>query len=120
MASLQYNISTTGACSTSGAISLQLTGGTPPYTVQWITPDLGVDTVYFNPSIRSGLSAGEYTVNVNDSTLPTNASFFINIPVSSGVCAIVSAVENTTCGENNGSITGSSTANYSSTNFYLY
>ena len=120
MASLQYNISTTGACSTLGAISLQLIGGTPPYTVQWVTPNLGVDTVYSNPSVRTGLSAGEYTVNVNDSTLPTNLQTFINIPVSSGVCAVVSAVENTTCGANNGSITGSSSSNYSSTNFYLY
>lgn len=120
MASLQYNISTTGACSTSGAISLQILGGTPPYTVQWTLPNLGVDTVYSEPSIRTGLSAGEYTVNVNDSTLPTNLQTFINIPVSSGVCAVVSAVENTTCGANNGSITGSSTSNFSSTNFYLY
>lgn len=120
MASFQYNISTTGACSTSGTISLQLSGGTPPYTVQWVAPNMGVDTVYFNPSIRTGLSAGEYTVNVNDSTLPTNLEFFINIPVSSGVCAVVSSVENTTCAENNGSITGSSSSNYSSTNFYLY
>jgi uncharacterized protein (DUF2141 family) len=120
MASFQYNISTTGACSTSGTISLQLAGGTPPYTVQWTTPNLGVDTVYSNPSVRTGLSAGEYTVSVNDSTLPTNLEFFINIPVSSGVCADVSGVVNTTCGLNNGSITGSSTSNYSSTNFYLY
>ncbi len=120
MASFQYNISTTGACSTSGAISLQLSGGTPPYTVQWTTPNLGVDTVYSFPSIRTGLSAGEYTVNVNDSSLPTNLEFFINIPVSSGVCANVAGVQNTTCGLNNGSITGSSSSNYSSTNFYLY
>jgi len=120
MASFQYNISTTGACSTSGAISLRLSGGTPPYTVQWATPNLGVDTVYSFPSIRTGLSAGEYTVNVNDSSLPTNLEFFINIPVSSGVCANVAGVQNTTCNLNNGSITGSSSSNYSSTNFYLY
>jgi uncharacterized protein (DUF2141 family) len=120
MASFQYNISTTGACSNTGTISLQLSGGTPPYTVQWTTPNLGVDTVYSFPSIRTGLSSGEYTVSVNDSTLPTNLQFFINIPVSSGVCAVVSAVENTTCGLDNGSITGSSSSNYSSTNFYLY
>lgn len=120
MASFNYIISTTGACQTTGSISLLLEGGTPPYTVQWITPNLGVDTVYFTPSVRNGLSAGEYTVNVNDSTLPTNLQTFINIPVSSGVCAVVSAVENTTCGDDNGSITGSSSSNYSSTNFYLY
>lgn len=120
MANFQYNISITGACSSLGAIDLFLTGGTPPYTVQWVSPNLGVDTVYFNPSSRTGLSSGEYTVNVNDSTLPTNLQFFINIPVSSGVCIDVTGVQDTTCGLNNGSITGSSNSNYSSTNFYLF
>lgn len=119
MASLQYFISTTGACSTIGAISLLMTGGTAPYTVTWPTP-LGTDTVYNTPSIRTGLSAGEYIVSINDSTLPINQQATINIPVSSGVCVDVSGVQNTTCGNNNGAITGSSTSFYSSTIFYLY
>jgi hypothetical protein len=44
----------------------------------------------------------------------------LNIPISSGVCGSISAVQNTTCGVNNGSVTGSSTSLYSSTDFSLY
>lgn len=119
MASFDYIISTTGACPSSGAISILPFGGTPPYTVEWTNPSLGIDYVTLQPSIRSGLSSGTYSVRLNDSTLPVNLEFVVNIPVSSGVCA-TAAVQNTTCALNNGSITGSSTSIYSSTNFYLY
>jgi hypothetical protein len=121
MASFNYSISITGACGSNlGAASILPSGGTPPYTIQWVNPNLGTDSATILPSIRSGLSSGTYVVRLNDSSLPTNAVFDVNIPVSSGVCAIVAGVQNTTCGEDNGSITGSSTSNYSSTNFYLY
>ena len=74
MAGFQYNISVTGDCqnTNSGAIYLSLTGGTPPYTVQWVDPNLGVDIVTIAPSIRTSLSADTYGVRVNDSTIPTN------------------------------------------------
>jgi hypothetical protein len=36
------------------------------------------------------------------------------------VCASIVSVVDTTCGINNGSVTGTSTSDYSSTNFYLY
>lgn len=122
MSVFNYNISVTGDCSNtnSGSISLSLTGGTPPYTVQWIDPALSPDVVTTLPAIKTGLSADTYAVRVNDSTLPTNAEFYINIPVSSGVCASILSVQNTTCNINNGSVTGSSNSDYSSTNFYLY
>lgn len=122
MAAFDYIISITGDCqnTNSGAISLSLTGGSEPYTVQWVDPNLGVDIITINPSIRTSLSAYTYGVRVNDSSLPTNQEFYINIPVSSGVCATILGVEGTTCSLNNGSVTGSSSSNYSSTNFYLY
>ena len=122
MAAYEYNISITGDCqnTNSGVISLSLTGGTPPYTVEWVDPNLGADTVTILPSIRTSLSADTYAVRVIDSTLPTNEEFYINIPVSSGVCATILGVEGTTCSSNNGSVTGSSSSDYSSTNFYLY
>jgi uncharacterized protein (DUF2141 family) len=59
-------------------------------------------------------------LRVNDSTLPINQEFYINIPVSSGVCSSITAVQSTTCALNNGSVTGTSTSDYSSTNYYLY
>ena len=122
MAAFNYNISVTGDCqnTNSGAIYLSLTGGTPPYTVEWVDPNLGVDIITLNPSIRTSLSAYTYGVRVNDSTLPTNSEFYINIPVSSGVCASIVGVQGTTCSLNNGFVTGSSTSNYSSTDFFLY
>jgi len=122
MAAFNYNISVTGDCqnTNSGAIYLSLTGGTPPYTVEWVDPNLGVDIITLNPSIRTSLSAYTYGVRVNDSTLPTNSEFYINIPVSSGVCASIAGVQGTTCSQNNGFVTGSSSSNYSSTDFFLY
>jgi hypothetical protein len=204
MATFNYNISVTGDCSNtnSGILSLYLYGGTSPYTVDWVSPNLGVDTIYgptyssnaqisvtgtqddsnktftlsselvpdtvfqffingqlmtygsdytvsgttltINPdrpapsptdvllsygtivslpevpSVRTGLSAGTYSVRVNDSTLPTNNSFYINIPVSSGCCCNILGVNSTTCATDNGSVTGTSSSQYSSTNFYLY
>jgi len=122
MSVFNYSISITGDCTNSnlGSISLSLTGGTSPYTVDWISPALSPDVVTTSPAVKTGLSADTYAVRVNDSSLPTNAEFYINIPVSSGVCASILAVQGTTCGFDNGAVTGSSTSEYSSTNFYLY
>jgi len=122
MSVFNYNIAVTGDCSNtnSGSISLTLTGGTPPYTVQWLSPSLPPDIVTTSPAVKTGLSATTYSVRVNDSTLPTNSEFYINIPVSSGVCASILGVMGTTCSVNNGAVTGTSTSDYSSTTFYLY
>ena len=122
MSSFNYNISVTGDCSNTnvGSISISFVGGTPPYTTEWVDPNLGTDIVTLNPSVRTSLSGDTYGLRVNDSTLPINGEFYINIPVSSGVCCSIIGVENTTCSFDNGSVTGTSTSDYSSTNFYLY
>jgi len=117
-----YNIAVTGDCSNtnSGSISLSLTGGTSPYTVQWLSPVLSPNIITTQPAVKTSLSATTYAVRVNDSTLPINNELYINIPISSGVCASVLAVQGTTCSLNNGSVTGSSTSEYSSADFYIY
>ena len=122
MAAFDYNISVTGDCSNTnaGIINLYLTGGTPPYTIDWQLPLSQVDIVTLEPSIVTGLSASTYSARVNDSTLPINEEFYINVPISSGVCVSITAVGNTTCNLSNGYITVSSTSEYSSTNFYLF
>ena len=122
MSAFNYYISVTGDCShtSAGAISLLPSGGTPPYTVEWVDPALGTDVVSVLPAFRQNLSYGTYGVRLNDSTLPVNNAFYVNIPVSSGVCASVVSIQNTTCALNNGSVTGTSNSQYSSTNFYLF
>jgi uncharacterized protein (DUF2141 family) len=122
MAAFDYILQVEGDCQNLGLgeISISLVGGTPPYTVEWVSPDLGTDILTTNPSVRYYLDSGNYAVRVNDSTLPINQEFYINIPVSSGVCASVVSVRNSYCGSSNGSVTGSSTSDYSSTKFYLY
>lgn len=121
MAAFNYNLSITGDCSNTnnGVISLSLLDGTPPYTVQWQSPLTQVDIITTGSSVVTGLSASTYTARVNDSTLPTNQEFYINVPVSSGVCASIVSVQDTTCNFANGSVTGTSTSLYSSTNCYL-
>jgi len=122
MAVLDYNIAVTGDCSNnnSGAFNLYVSGGTPPYTVEFYNPVYAPQTITVQPASLVGLASNVYQLRVNDSTLPVNSEFLINIPISSGVCASVVAVQNTTCGDNNGSVTGSSTSLYSSTNYSLY
>lgn len=122
MAQFNYNISITGDCTNlgNGSISILPYGGTPPYTVEWVNPNLGSDLVSIAPSVRTGLSSGNYALRLNDSTLPTNFEFFVNIPVSDGICANIQQVGGTTCNSNNGSVTATSTSDYSSTNYYLY
>lgn len=122
MAQFDYTILVTGDCQSNygGSISILPFGGTPPYTVEWVDPNLGTNTITTEPSIRTGLSSQAYAVRINDSTLPVNLEFYVNIPVSNGVCVVIDDSAGTTCGLNNGSITGSSSTNYSSASFYLY
>ncbi len=122
MAVLNYNIAVTGDCSSnnSGAFNLYVSGGTPPYTVQFVNPVYSPQTIITQPASLVGLASNVYQLRVNDSTLPVNSEFLLNIPISSGVCGSIVAVQNTTCGNNNGSVTGTSTSLYSSTNYFLY
>ena len=118
----EYIISVTGDCSNngSGAISILPSGGTPPYTVEWVVPDLSQDIVTFQPSIRTGLGATTYGVRLNDSTLPENEAFYVNIPVSNGSCIDIVNVQDTTCGLDNGFVTGATNSSFSSADFFLF
>jgi len=65
MADFNYIISVTGDCqSTSvGAMSLSYTGGTEPYTTEWIFPYISY-TATTNPAILTNLSADTYVLRV--------------------------------------------------------
>lgn len=122
MAAFDYNIVVTGDCSntSSGRIDLSLSGGTPPYTVEWLDPININEVIILEPSVVTGLTSGVYAVRVNDSTLPVNQEFFINIPISSGVCVQISEVNAGTCGAGNGSVIVTSSSDFSSMTYYLY
>jgi len=123
MAAFDYFLSITGDCSNTnvGAIALSLTGGTAPYTIEWVDPPLGASiTTEDFPIYQTGLSATTYGVRVNDSTLEQNLEFYINIPVSSGCCASIESTVNTNNGEDNGSVTVSTTSAFSAVEYNLY
>ncbi len=110
-----YYLSVTGACDNgTGTVQIFGTGGVPPYTFDWYSPNLGLG------DYKTGLAAGNYLVRANDSTLPINNEFYINIPISSGCCTTVTGVQSTTCGSDNGAVTGTCSSVYSSVNYYLY
>jgi uncharacterized protein (DUF2141 family) len=110
-----YNLNVTGACATGlGAVLIDATGGVPPYTFDWYNPELGVG------NFKDNLPAGTYFVRANDSALPVNAEFFINVIVSDCLCVSVLNVNSTTCGLANGSVTGTSSSVFATTNYYLY
>jgi hypothetical protein len=117
-----YIINVTGDCqnNSSGVIDLLVYNGSSPYTIEWISPVLTTNTQVTGNVIKTGLLSNTYAVKVTDSTIPDNQVEYINIPVSSGVCCSILGVQDTTCSQNNGSVTGTSTTQYSSTDYYLY
>ncbi len=121
MAAFDYKILVTGDCqsNSSGAINITLSGGTPPYVVNWVEPNLNYDNTN-SSSTRTGLYHGNYLLQLNDSTLPTNQSFLVTIPVSSGMCVSVSQTTDSTCGNDNGSMTGNTNSYFSYSTFDLY
>jgi hypothetical protein len=121
---LGYNISITGDCTNtnSGGFTIDIIGSSPDYSIQWVNPASG--TTALGPGITqysiSGLSAYTYTINVIDSCTPTNTILPIDINISSGTCASITAIGNTTCGLNNGSLSASTSNYYGTSTFSLY
>lgn len=134
MASFNYNINLTGDCQNngSGAIQVGFSGGTPPYTIAWDQPinvtdvliydfdPLNPTTTYETYSFVDGLSAATYSFRVNDSTVPTNLEYDVNVPVSSGNCTSILDVSATTCNTDSGSVTADASSDFSETGYYLY
>jgi len=55
---------TAGTCSSTGQIAVNITGGTPGYTISWTGPSSGSTTINGQFVIISNLVAGSYTVTV--------------------------------------------------------
>jgi hypothetical protein len=110
-----YTVAVTGTCEGNiGTAIIIGSGGVQPYTFEWITPNLGTG------STKTNLSAGTYIVRANDSTMPVNNEFFINVTISDGLSLIVSTVTDTICGQNNGTATIVATSDDSNITYYLY
>jgi len=116
-----YNVLITGDCqnTSSGIISIEAVGGTPPYTYTWDDISLSPCVLSLSPCVKTGLSGGYYSVRINDSSLPVNQEVIVSIPISDGVCCSVLDTRDTTCNQFNGQVTGTSSSDYSSTDFYL-
>lgn len=119
------NLSVTGDCSNtnSGAFSFNVIGTNPGYSIYWVSPSGGTTVSLTGPSYTynvAGLSAGTYTFEIHDSSLPTNCEITQNIYISSGSCVSLGGHINTTCGLNNGVLTAQTTSNYNTAYFYLY
>lgn len=121
---LTYTLSVTGDCSNTnvGAFNLEIYGSAPDYTIQWISP-ASLGTIALGPGVtaytETSLSAATYTFNLIDSCEP-NTVQAINVYISSGTCVSISGWESTVCGENNGSITATTSNLYGVASFYLY
>lgn len=123
MAGFQYILNVTGDCSStgSGIVSILPSGGTPPYTIEWVNPSLPpVNTTIDTPINRTGLYPGVYQIRLNDSSEPENLEFYVNATVSSGVCVSITSISATTCGTNSGSVVASASTYLSSVMFNLY
>ncbi len=59
-------IVTDGDCESNGAIDITVTGGTPPYTYSWTTPDGVIPAGQEDDEDLTGLASGTYTVEVTD------------------------------------------------------
>ena len=124
---ITYNISVTGDCTNTslGAFSIDISNQSPSYTIQWVSPR--TDTIVL-PNVTGDtltyseifLSAGTYTFNIIDSCLPTNTIVPVNVYVSSGTCISITDHIDTLCGDNNGSLTASTSNLYGTPSFYLY
>lgn len=122
---LTYNLSITGDCSNNnlGAFKVEIDGSAPDYVIQWVNP-ASYGTIVLGPGVtaytQTNLSAGTYTFNVVDSCSPVNTVLPINVNISSGTCVSITSFENTLCGEDNGSISATTTNDYGEVIFYLY
>ena len=123
--SLSYVLtSLSGDCTNSnlGGFSIDITGTAPDYSIQWVNPALG--TIVLGAGVTgytaTTLSAGTYSFNILDSCSPTMTSLPVNINISSGTCVSIVGISNTTCNNNNGSLTGQTANLYGISTFSLY
>lgn len=116
---LQYSV--TGDCSNLGLgeVFLQVTGTTPPFAINCISSPCSLPTSALTTPYEyyySGASGGTYFLQITDGG---GASIIQTVYVSTGTTSTIDS-EHTTCGLDNGSITGFTSGVYGFTTFELY
>jgi hypothetical protein len=121
MGVIEYNIALTGDCTNSGlgAMELSISGGTPNYTVTWLTPAYSPDILAASGVTKNNLSYGSYTFYITDQSIPINTSEYINFFISTGCCISIET-QDSTCSLANGQITATTAFNLGNIDMYLY
>lgn len=121
-----YDIFVVGDCNntSSGQFSLNISGTSPPYSINWVSPS-GVTfpsgTISSLPYELTGLSAGTYTFNLTDSSLVSNSGTSnISFVITSSSTINLNVINNTSCGNNNGTILAYTPVNYGTNTIKLY
>ena len=116
---LQYSV--TGDCENLGLgeVFLQVTGDTPPFVVNCISSPCPLPTSALTAPYEyysSGLNGGTYFLEIKDGG---GASITQSVYISTGTTATIDS-SHTTCGLDNGTVTGFTSGVYGFTTFYLY
>lgn len=114
-----YNLIVSGDCNgtSSGFVSFDITGSTPPFAVTCTDPGCSLPTSASTTSYSvSGLSANTYFLQVVDGG---SNSYLQAIYISSGTTATIDSSP-TSCGLDNGVVTGFTSGAYGDVTFSLY
>ena len=116
---LQYNV--TGDCENLnvGAVYLQVSGDTPPFAVNCISPSCPLPTSALTaPYIYSyeNISGGTYFLQITDGS---SAFEIKSVYISTGTTVSIDS-SNTTCGIDNGTVTGFTSGVYGFSTFVLF
>jgi len=115
---LQYNV--TGDCEnlSAGAVYLQVTGSTPPFAVNCISPSCPLPiSALTAPYIYSyeNIPGGTYFLQITDGS---SASIVQSVYISTGTTVSIDSSD-TTCGLDNGTVTGFTSGVYGYSTFIL-
>jgi len=97
-------VPTASECNKSGNIVVNITSGSPDYTVSWAGPSSGSQVISSNFYRIDGLTQGTYAVTVRDNKGCENTSSTI-VNANGKVLGLNLTNTNTSCGASNGSIT---------------
>jgi hypothetical protein len=119
-----YNANVSGDCNSLGDGSIQVfpIDGIEPYTIDWYSTNLGVDTLILDGgnSIRTGLSGGLYQIRINDSNTPPNNEIYANFWISTGMCLNLETVIQASCEGSNGMLSVTATTQNYPVTYELY